>query len=156
MPLKNLYNDDPRLGNMTTDQDSFDRVLKRMVNTPPLNIGKDRGDKVMHDGVCEECKKEKISLAKGMCQPCYDRKRNAAKPKKRIAPATKPIPENMIPVVKQTSGAVIVDLSLIPGLGDVLTEKARRELRTVEMQCLWELSWVMKEGVAKDVMGAKE
>ena len=167
MPLKRIHDDDPRLA--TQGPDDLTQALGGVMELPNMKICSVEG-----------CVKK--ALAQGFCGAHYQRekaagritlkqihpKRSDAQPKKLPKPGPikfeplqndgKPaqqFPGYMQAIILQTSKTVSLDLSLVEGLHEVMTEKARRELRTIEMQCLKELSWVMKEAVAKDVMGER-
>ena len=73
---------------------------------------------------CKECGKEAENFGRGLCRACYLRLRKEGR---------------LSELNTSKDLKIVLDFTLLPELFDLIAKRAKEELRTVEMQALWEL-----------------
>jgi len=78
--------------------------------------------------VCPMCGEKRLYYARGLCRSCYDKLLYKIHKDQQNGNSTK----------------VFVDFSFMPELFETLKKRAKEELRTLNMQILWELKRILK------------
>jgi len=87
--------------------------------------------------ICPECGQEKPHYARGLCRRCYDKLRHKSRQESQEG--------IFIKFETSKDSIVLVDFSVIPELFEELKKRAKEELRSLNMQILWELKKSLQE-----------